>query len=722
MSYKVLSFEGFVQEFKSVSVGPYPRKFCFVLGAGASKTSGIKTGEELVDIWDKELATRNPESHVQWKQEHAIDDANKYSFYSQYYEKRFEKDNGNRYRDGYNFLETMMDRAHPSCGYVHLALLMAKTMHNVVITTNFDHLTEDCLVQYAQTMPMVIGHEQLAPYAAQQITRPTVIKIHRDLLLNPINKTEELNRLHENWEKVLDSIFSVYHPVFIGYAGNDNSVMDFLCTHIDRFNSDVWACPYWLIYGSKQPEQKVKYFLENTNGYLIHHNGFDQVLVQLSYALNIRLPDEETFMEKTRKQYERLLDSVGSLMDASVSAAPNSEILETIGADALEHADQEDVATLYSQFVILFTKRMYDSALTLIKRLAKRDPDNPRYHSNMGVTLHEMGRYEEALAEMQKAVHLEPGNAKYRDNLGVTLYAMGRYEEALAETQKAVDLEPDTAQYRNNLGANLYELRRYEEALAEMRKAVDLEPDNADYHDGLGDILHGMGRYEEALAETQKAVDLDPNTARHHRSLGVILYRMRRYEEALTEMRKAVDLEPDTPDYHDGLGNILHGMGRYEKALAEMRKAVDLDPNNADYHDSLGNILHGMGRYEEALAEKKKAVDLESDNARYHNSLCETLQAIGAYKQAQEEAQKAVDLERNNAKYHHDLGATLYAMGRYAEALTETQKAVDLEPDNAGYCDGFQLALCAVKRHKKRRNDRSKSDRTGAIAQTHKNV
>ncbi len=552
MSYKVLSFEGFVQEFKSVSVGPYPRKFCFVLGAGASKTSGIKTGEELVDIWDRELATRNPESHVQWKQEHAIDDANKYSFYSQYYEKRFEKDNGNRYRDGYNFLETMMDRAHPSCGYVHLALLMAKTMHNVVITTNFDHLTEDCLVQYAQTMPMAIGHEQLAPYAAQQITRPTVIKIHRDLLLNPINKTEELNRLHENWEKVLDSIFSVYHPVFIGYAGNDNSVMDFLCTHIDRFNSDVWACPYWLIYGPKQPEQKVKYFLENTNGYLIHHNGFDQVLVQLSYALNIRLPDEETFMEKTRKQYERLLDSVGSLMDASVSAAPNSEILETIGADALEHADQEDVATLYSQFVILFTKRMYDSALTLIKRLAKHDPDNPRYHSNMGVTLHEMGRYEEALAE--------------------------------------------------------------------KKKAVDLECDNARYHNSLCETLRAIGAYKQAQEEAQKAVDLERNNAKYHHDLGATLYAMGRYAEALTETQKAVDLEPD------------------------------------------------------------------------------------------------------NAKYHHDLGATLYAMGRYAEALTETQKAVDLEPDNAGYCDGFQLALCAVKRHKKRRNDRSKSDRTGAIAQTHKNV
>lgn len=52
----------FIQEFKQVSDGPHPSKFCFVLGAGASKSSGIKTG---------------------------ITEENKYSYYSQYYEKRY---------------------------------------------------------------------------------------------------------------------------------------------------------------------------------------------------------------------------------------------------------------------------------------------------------------------------------------------------------------------------------------------------------------------------------------------------------------------------------------------------------------------------------------------------------------------------------------------------------------------------------------------------------
>ena len=61
-----------------------------------------------------------------------------------------------------------------------------------------------------------------------------------------------------------------------------------------------------------------------------------------------------------------------------------------------------------------------------------------------------MKRYDEALIETKKAVELEPDNAKYHNNLGVTLHEMRRYDEALVELQKAVALEPDNKMYREN--------------------------------------------------------------------------------------------------------------------------------------------------------------------------------------------------------------------------------------------------------------------------------
>lgn len=224
MSYEELSLSGFLKEMKEASSGFHPRKFCFVLGAGASKSSGIKSGQELVNIWDKELLERNEKNYLSWKKRLNITEENKYSFYSQYYEERFKR----HPLDGYNYLEKLMEHAKPSVGYVMLSHLLSQTIHNVVITTNFDHLTEDAVNYYAQAIPLIIGHEALAHYISKQINRPTIIKIHHDLLFDPKNRADELETLHENWKRALGIIFTEYHPVFIGYAGNDNSLMDFL--------------------------------------------------------------------------------------------------------------------------------------------------------------------------------------------------------------------------------------------------------------------------------------------------------------------------------------------------------------------------------------------------------------------------------------------------------------------------------------------------------------
>lgn len=69
MSYERLSQKGFIREFKDVTSGPHPSKFCFVLGAGASKSSGIKMGQELVNLWERELVERNEKDYTDWKKE-----------------------------------------------------------------------------------------------------------------------------------------------------------------------------------------------------------------------------------------------------------------------------------------------------------------------------------------------------------------------------------------------------------------------------------------------------------------------------------------------------------------------------------------------------------------------------------------------------------------------------------------------------------------------------
>ena len=664
MSYEELSINGFIQEIQDVSDGHHPRKFCFVLGAGASISSGIKSGQELVDIWDDKLRIRNKSSYLKWRSEYGITDENKYSFYSQYYEHYFKR----HPKDGYNFLEKLMENAIPSAGYVILSYLLSQTKNNVVITTNFDHLTEDAINYYTQTMPMVIGHESLSHYISKPINRPTVIKIHRDLLFDPANTVNEVDKLHDNWKKALNTILSEYHPIFIGYAGNDNSLMDFLIEQGEAFADNRLCCPYWMLYGDGTPDGKVHDFLEKSNGYFIQHNGFDEVMFLIGRVLKIKRQSEEYFHEKVEKRFKILNDSIdkftNKFLKDDYSTNPDNLIMSEEIKEAVQYlASQTNLQNMYKEVVLSYREGNYEDAVSICKELINLAPDNALYHNTFGIILHKMKRYVEALIEKQKAVELESDSAEYRNSLGITLHEMKRYDEALTETQKAVELEPNNAEYRNSLGITLHALKRYDEALTEYYKAIELDPNDAFYHNNLGITLDYIERYDEALIEMQKAVELEPDNPEYRNSLGLTLHSIKRYDEALIEMQKAVELEPDNPEYRNSLGVTLHNMKRYDDALIELQKAVALGPDNAKYHNSLGVTLHNMKRYDEVLIEKQKAVELEPDNA----------------------------------EYHYSLGATLCCIERYDEALIETKKAVELEPDNPEYHDLLDIILSIIE-------------------------
>lgn len=621
MGCEELSLSGFIKEMKDVSEGPHPRKFCFVLGAGASKSSGIKSGQDLVNIWDAELLERNRASHIAWKESLGITEENKYGFYSQYYERRFAR----QPRDGYNYLEKLMEHAKPSAGYVMLAYLLSHTTHNVVVTTNFDHLIEDAVNYYSQTIPLVIGHEVLAHYITNPITRPTIIKIHRDLLLDPKSKLSELEQLHENWTKALSVVFSNYHPIFIGYAGNDHSLMDFLIKNSGRFVSGEWCFPYWMLYGSDPLDGLVQQFVNGSNGYHIRHGGFDETLYRMGAVFDYRIPQQDKFLNDARKRYQALSNSIDEFTRKSsedMASAESSAAGETELNQAIQQITaQTDLQRMYRDAVRLHNAKKYEQALELERRLIALNGDSAEYRSSIGITLHEMKRYDEALEEKQRAVESEPDSARYHNSLGITLHEMRRYDDALTEKQRAVKLEPDNARYHDSLSTTFHEMKRYEEALDESKKAVELEPDNAKYHDSLGVTFHEMKRYGEALIESKKAVELDSDNARYCNNLGITLHDIRRYEEALIAKQKAVELEPDNARYHNSIGITLRKMERYDEALTESQKAVELEPDNARYHNSVGITLCAMKRYEDALTEFQKAVELEPDNAQYQKDL-----------------------------------------------------------------------------------------------------
>ena len=162
----VITENGFLTEFLNQHSQRADRPFCFILGAGVSRSSGIPTGGEMADIWLREIYEAENFDGLPletWAAperlgipEFAIGQLAR--FYPQLYRRRY----GDYEQAGYAFLESQMEGKEPSYGYSVLAYLLSETPHRVVVTTNFDNLVADALSIHSSRFPLVVGHDALA--------------------------------------------------------------------------------------------------------------------------------------------------------------------------------------------------------------------------------------------------------------------------------------------------------------------------------------------------------------------------------------------------------------------------------------------------------------------------------------------------------------------------------------------------------------------------------
>lgn len=383
------------------------RRFCFILGAGASKQSGIPTGAELVKKWVKELHERYDEEELkEWSASIGLKDLESTEaakYYSQIYDKRFEID----HEEGYGYLEDIMEGKEPSFGYSVLSQILANTDHNVVITTNFDSLVEDALFLYTQKKPLVCGHEALAGFIRPIMRRPLIAKIHRDILLAPISDSQETSRLADGWEKSLPSLFKFYKPIVIGYGGNDGSLMEFLKS-LEPIEGGMFWC--YREEDGEPPEENQEAIIKHS-GYLVPIVGFDELMLQLNDKLKFSFLDESIvdIAERKAEKYRRQVEKTQKNLDETPKAAEAKA--------ALKSTIERQKRNWWAIELMARAEEDPDKKEEIYKQGLSEFPDNADLTSNYANFLRNIRKdYDEAEKIYIKAINLESDNTTHIDN------------------------------------------------------------------------------------------------------------------------------------------------------------------------------------------------------------------------------------------------------------------------------------------------------------------
>ncbi len=611
------------------------RKFCFILGAGASKSSGIPTGAELARQWLNEIEEDLDEDQFKaWLKEERIDKNEPASFYHQIFAKRFEVD----HQGGYDFFEKIMEKAEPSCGYSFLAEILAQGKHDIVITTNFDSLTEDALFIYTAKKPLVIGHADLAGFINIQLQRPQVIKVHHDLFFSPQNTEDETGHIDEQLERGLQDIFQSYIPIVIGYGGNDGGFMDVLKRVLDPDKGI-----YWCFTGKEHPKGEIEELVIDKQGCFIPITDFDELMVLLGEKIGIgslkeriqQIADER--VERYGKQMQGVYNKINDGLDL-----PNA--LDRV----LKYGNLESYLLPYNE-----NNDRSDLLDALDKILKPEKPEEPNWLT-YGIQAKKETDPEKIESIYKEGLEKCPDSHELMNDYAVFLQNIKKdYAQAEKYYQKALALKPD-------------------DVMANYNYAVFLTLLKKDYAQAEKDYLQAEKYYQKALV-----LEPDDTAINHHYALFLALFK-RDYAQAEKYYQKALVLEPDDAAINHHYAVLLAFFQKdYAQAEKYYQKALALKSDDATINRNYA-VLLALFKKDYAQAEKyyQKALALEPNGAanNSHYALFLTL-AKKDYAQAEEYYQKALTLEPNDADINHHYALFLLQQGYFEQAKIFIDKA-----------------------------------------------
>ena len=517
------------------------KKYCFVLGAGASVSSGIPSGYSLAMKWLDEIAgtiprggdysgeierrigiLSNGKDYERFKNPNYCPDLRtSLTDYNCICDLRFLGDKNAENSD----LFQIMDGKLPYIGYFSLANILAKTSNDIVITTNFDELVEKAIEDYTGTKPYPIMHEALASYATESVTgRPKILKIHRDIKVGGYNRAEETNTFHTEWKKPLDRIFSEYVPIVIGYAGTDNSLMQYL-----RNNTAKGI--YWCHMQGALPNASVTQLVQDKDGTFVEILEFDHIACHLASVLC----SDPTY----RKQ---IIGDITSSQFPGYVAYKSKQALNAVR----RNISSKDIVNQYIK--ALQRKRTQISYPALFRcGIGTRYRKNNQYHKAIKW-------YQRAFDYELKHSGLTYGKAQY--NLGVVLQRAGftkKAEETYRNFLAGDCREPGYTYLRLNALNNYAVALLENENPAEAKKNAELLLSERRCD---GDAFRILAIAEFMLDNRNAAIqsmvsafechgydDLKGSIARDHVSLGVMYYSFGQKDEAKREFEDAFLLD-----------------------------------------------------------------------------------------------------------------------------------------------------------------------------------
>lgn len=611
--------------------------FSILLGAGASVTSGIRSGQDLIMHWKteiyKEMHDASSLGELTTEKINAYFDSthmdwyDKSNPYSSLFEKQFDLQRQRRI-----FVEKEVANKNPSIGYAYLVRLIDEGYFNTIFTTNFDDLLNEAFYRYSHSRPIVCAHDSSITGVTVTSERPKIIKLHGDYLYDNIKTTlRETESLESNMRMKFQEFAKDFGLIVVGYSGQDRSIMDiltYLLQHEEYFKNGVYWCLRKQDISNLSTELKKLLWKERV--YYIIIDGFDELMAEFNNDLNKgSLPIDDSFLSWRHQE-----DTIRELTENKFLKESKSYILES----AFNRLNKELNSSKYNDF-INYIKNINEKTRDGGKNNAyKRRPERKSYLRDFS------DEEKQTFEEMQRNMFLTPYNRtstkvkKQLESMDILKIPDSKYKLELLQ------LYVDSHESLTDRQIQLY-----------FNELIRLAPQEQKYYVIASNRIRN---YRSSIKYIEEALQYFPNDAFIHEKIAEIL--IEHFEDA------GVVIEED-----------------FQKAEEHIQKSIELDGtvrNDAYgylarlYKVKYKNDIQTLKSKQSELCTKMAELDAHHPNVLYVLKICNKLtetaikESIGFY----EKADDNISLEKC---YMHLLdlyaGDSTYSFSDIAQIFTE---------------------------------------------------
>ena len=282
-------------------------------------------------------------------------------------------------------------------------------------------------------------------------------------------------------------------------------------------------------------------------------DGIAEVFYTVASALGSENTDVNTLAYARVAEYLAPMDADAVLLVASILEGQGQHALASTEFDKIGSDDPAYLQAELGRAGALVASGHTDTAIEVLRRLAKDHPERIEVWNTLGDTLRREERFDEAAKAYDEAIARIKGEPEVYWSLyfarGICKERGKNWTGAEADFKTALELYPDQPSVLNYLGYSYIDRNEnLDDALKMIEKAAAERPDDGAIIDSLGWGLYRLGRYDEAVAQMEQAVELMPVDAVVNDHLGDVYWAVGRTREAEFQWRRALSFAEDSMD------------------------------------------------------------------------------------------------------------------------------------------------------------------------------